>query len=202
MKYRFLIIVFLIFLLIFVIYSLNKDKKIYYFNIMDNKYSFLTYNRLLKKNIPNLEKYISYEKEDIRITDLIRDIDDNKEIDHKKIQNILVKADLITLSIGNNEINYKIKTAKVSELYDYIDEVLNDLEKLLKQIRFYSKEKIYLIGFYIDNDYYTELLNYINVKTADLCNNYNIVYLEQNNIFNKTTNVDIYKKVKKSYCIK
>ena len=164
---------------------------------MDKNYDILTYDKLIKKNMANLS--INYKINDMRITDLIRDIKDNKKINNKRIQNILVKANLLTLYIGNNEILYKIKNTKVIDLYNYIDEVLKDLEELIKLLRFYSKEEIYLIGFYIDNEYYSELLNYLNVRIEDICNTYNINYIKQNSLFNAETNVNIYKKIKKSY---
>ena len=163
-------------------------------------FTYDTYDILIKKDLEKLETYISYEKDDLRITDLIRDIKDNIKINNKNIQNILVKADLITLSIGNNEIEYEIKKTRISDLYDYIDEVLKDLEELIKLIRIYSKEKIYLIGFYIDNEYYSELINYLNVRLEDICNTYKITFIKRNSLLDKQTNVNISKKIIKSYC--
>ncbi len=179
----------LIFLIVFLIYNFNKDKEIYYFNIMDKENN---YPNLIKKEIPKLEKYINYQKTDLRVTDLIRDINDNIVINNKNIQNILIKADLITLSIGNNEIEYKIKNTKVTDLYNYVDEVASDIEELLKLIRIYSKEKIYLIGINIDNEYYKELIDYLNIKLEDICDSYNVEFIKND--------VNIVKKVLKTYC--
>lgn len=186
-----------IIMLVFIIHILNRDKKTYYFNVMDNNYS---YSKYIENNISNLEEYISYVDNDLRITDLIRNINDNIKINNKHIQNILVKADLITISMGNNEIEYKIKSTRISDLYSYIDEVIADLEKLIKLIRIYSKEKIYLIGFYIDNEYYVELLKYLDVKLEDICKKYNITYIPRKSVMDNETNVNISKKIVKSYC--
>ncbi len=179
----------LIILITFIIYNSNKDKKTYYFNIMDKNSGYVN---SIKKELPKLEEFVNYQKKDLRITDLIRDIEDNIEIENKNIQNILVKADLITLSIGNNEIEYKISNTKVVDLYNYVDEVVNDLEKLIKLIRIYSKEKIYLIGINVDNEYYKELIDYLNIRLEDICKTYNIEYIENG--------VNISKKILKSYC--
>lgn len=184
-----ILFIFLIVLLVFLIYNFNKDKKIYYFNIMDKKNS---YPSLIKKEILKLEKYVNYQKKDLRVTDLIRDINDNIEINGKNIQNILIKADIITLSIGNNEIEYKIKTSKITDLYNYVDEVISDIEELLKLIRIYSKEKIYLIGININNEYYKELIDYLNIRLADICNSYKVEFIKND--------VNIVKKVLKNYC--
>ena len=186
-----------IIMLVFIIHILNRDKKTYYFNVMDNNYS---YSKYIENNVSNLEEYISYVDNDLRITDLIRNINDNIKINNKHIQNILVKADLITISMGNNEIEYKIKSTRISDLYSYIDEVIADLEKLIKLIRIYSKEKIYLIGFYIDNEYYVELLKYLDVKLEDICKKYNITYIPRKSVMDNETNVNISKKIVKSYC--
>ena len=179
------------------IYKKNIDNKIYYFNIMDNKYNFKTYNNLLKKDIKKIEKYVNYINYDYRVTDLIKDIEDNIYIKNKTIQNILIKADIITLSIGNNELNYKIKTNNIINFYDYIDDLVNDIEKLFKLIRIYSKEKIFLLGFYDELEIYQEQIDYLNIKLEDLCNRYGINFINLDNEFSYKENVNIYKKIKK-----
>ena len=109
MKVKVVLALFLIVVLIFLIYTFNIKNDIFYFNVMDKKYEYDTYNVLLNENLDNVQKYISYEQDDYRVTDLIRDINDNIIVNNRKIQNILIKADIITLMIGNNELNYKIK---------------------------------------------------------------------------------------------
>lgn len=196
MKKIFLIIS--IFIIVFIIYFLNTDNKIYYLNIIDNRYNFKTYNNLIYNNLNKLERYVNFEKHnDYRITDLVRDINDNIRIDNKSIQNILIKADLITLKIGESELNYKKSTKNINELFDYCDQLLGDLEKLLVDLRKYSKEKIVMIGFYNDNIYYEEIYKYLNLKIEDMCNNKNITFIDVKGKFNEQENVDIYEKILK-----
>lgn len=197
MKYKVFLSLILIALLIFIIYITNIDNKIFYFNISDEKHDFETYNSLIMEDIDNLEEYIDYSNSEYRITDLIRDIKDNILIDNKNIQHILIKADITTIRMGNSELNYKISNNNMNELFDYSDELLNDLEKLIKLIRKYSKEKIVLIGYFNNNEYYTELYSYLNVRVKDICDNYNIIFIESPNEFNELENVNIYKKIKK-----
>lgn len=192
-----ILVIFIICLITIFIYKNNLDNKLYYFNISDNKYKYETYNELLKKDIKKLEKYVNYENSDYRVIDLINDIEDNINIKDKTIQNILIKADIITLSIGNNELNYKMKTTKVVNFYNYIDELVNDIDKLFSLIRIYSKEKIFLLGFYTDNESYKEIISYLNIKLEDLCNKYKIVFIKLDNEFKIEENVNIYKKIKK-----
>ena len=166
---------------------------------MDKKYYYNTYNVLLNDNLNNVQKYISYEQDDYRVTDLIRDINDNIIVNNRKIQNILIKADIITLMVGNNELNYKIKNIDMMELFEYSNSLFDDLDDLFKLIRKYSKEKIFFIGFYNSDEYYEELYRYLNLRIKDMCSNYNIVYIDRLMDFNSEENVNIYKKIVKKY---
>lgn len=195
MRFRVLISFLIISLSIFIIYNLNIDNKVYYFNIMDKEYDYDTYNVLLNKNIKNKEKYINHVEYDYRTTDLIRNIKDNIGIDDKKIQNILIKADIITLMIGNNELIYKSNTSDMTELFEYSNSLIEDLDELFKLIRKYCKEKIFFIGFYNNNEYYNELYTFLNLRIKDLCSDYDIEYINRSDIFNEQENVNIYNKI-------
>lgn len=198
MKLKSIIVFLIIILFIFIIYILNIDKKIYYVNITDsnNKYNLDIKNNLKKLN--KLEKYINYKDLDYRITDLINDINNNKEINiNNKIytlQNSLIKADLLTIKIGSNEIKYKIQEENIDNLYNYMDEYLKDLEELFKLIRKYDKEKIiYINSVDYNSSYISEVIKYLNLKIKDLCSDYGIEYIEINN----KNNIDIKEKVLK-----
>jgi len=162
----------LVFLVIFLIYYFNINRNIYYisigdflskginnFNNIDNNYNdnIKTY---YKGKISNYVNYSSID--DYRIMDLINDINYNKTITHNnkeyKIQNMLIKANYIILSIGMNDI---INKKNIS--YDYVDELLTDIEKLFILIRKYNKDKIDYLSFYniINNK---ELIDYTNKK--------------------------------------
>ena len=111
----------LIFLIVFLIYYFNTDEKTYYLSLGDylsygidnfentgNGYS----NNIKNKYKANLKNYVNYSTyDDYRVMDLINDINYNKIVlyDNKeyKLQNLLVKANLITVSIGMNDLIYK-----------------------------------------------------------------------------------------------
>ena len=64
-----------------------------------------------------------------------------------------------------------------------MDEYLLDLEELFKLLRKYDKEKIIYINSF-DNkcSYIDEVIKYLNLKIKDLCNDYDIKYIEIDNV--------------------
>ena len=114
-------------------------------------------------------------------------IEDNKKIkindSEQTIKNALIKADLLTFSIGMNDINYKIGNASINELYDYSDEILKDAEILFIILREYCKEDIIMLNYYnIYDSEYDEIFNYINSKLDEIASEYNIKVIDLNNI--------------------
>lgn len=175
----------IIIIIVLFVYFLLIDKKIYYLNLdayEQNDYGNYYKNYLLEKN--KLEYYNNnFNIEDYRITDLIRMINNNKEliINDKKqtIQNALIKADIITIWIGMNELKYKLNTSDINELYNYVDSLLIDMVELFKILRKFSKEKIIFINF--NNNYgeeYDKLINYLNLKMNNMAIEYEIDILD------------------------
>lgn len=174
------------FILTFLIYYFNIDKKIYYVSLgdflanginnlekVDNNYS----DNIKEKYKNNLQKYVNYSQvDDYRVMDLINDINYNKEITYNnkeyKIQNLLIKANLITISIGMNDLIYKKNID-----YNYVDNLLSDIDTLLNTIRKYNKDKIYFLGFYniIDNE---KIIEYSNKKLSRICEKNNIYFID------------------------
>lgn len=161
----------LIFIIIFLIYYFNINKNIYYVSIGDYLYGYSdSINKHYKSKI---DKYINItSNEDYRVMDLINDINYNKEIKGLKLQNILIKTNYITLSIGMNDI-----LNKKNITYNYIDELLIDIEKLFILIRKYNKDRIDYLSFYntINNN---ELIEYTNKRLEKLCKKHKINYID------------------------
>lgn len=191
-----IIFTFLTILIVFLIYFFNKSEKIYYvslgdylsyginnFNEVDNNYSDnvkLYYNDIL-------DNYVNYSTyDDYRVMDLLNDINYNKTIIYKekeyKLQNLLIKANLITISIGMNDLIYK-----KSLNYDYVDELILDIENLLVLIRKYNKDKIYFLSLYnvINNE---ELIKYANKKIESICNKNKINFVDISLLYNYIIN--------------
>ena len=182
MKIKTFITLVLVVVIIFIIYILNVDNKIYYVNIGSN----IKYNKIIKNKLNNnkeLEKYINYQINDYRITDLINDINNNKIInDNQTLQNALIKADILTLKIGDDELKYKAKEKNINDMFEYCDELIIDLDDLFQLLRLYDKEKIYFIALNNnDSEYYDEIYDYLNIKIKSLCSKYNIILVNDKN---------------------
>lgn len=192
-----IIMTILVIITIFLIYSFNISEKTYYvslgdflsfginnFENVDNSYSSNIKNHY--KN--NLQNYVNYSNtDDYRVMDLINDINYNKivifENKEYKLQNLLIKANLMTISIGMNDLIYRKNLD-----YDYIDNLLNDINDLLVLIRKYNKDKIYFLGFYniINNQ---DMIDYANKKLRTICNNNKINYVDISNLDSYIMNV-------------
>ena len=146
-----------------------------------------------KNNVTLYKEFCSYDK---RIQDIIKDIDELKEIkiNNKSINinQIIAKSDIITISFGQKEIyellssNYNKNLKNIDTIYKYIDDYFNDYVLLINKIRRISDSKIYIIGLYnplINTNQKTiikleEIFNYINKKFKSLEENKNIYYVE------------------------
>lgn len=197
----------LIILCVFLIYLCNLDKKVYYLALGDSLasgegaygkkikgYSYYVKEYLKNKNL--LETYVDeYAQNGYRTADLINAIKDNQKVKvfDKEItlQNALIKADLVTVSIGANDILNKVNTEEpidYNQVYNYIDGLANDLEKLLDLMRQYCKEDIVLVGYYNPYPYLNdkktdEIFSYLNKKYEEVCEDYNIIYIQIDMLF-------------------
>lgn len=202
----------LMLILIFLIGINVKDNNITYISIGDGLskgmnynnfesigYSDYLYNYFKKDN--NVKLYTKdFSNENNRITDLIDDINNNisTTIDNKKIyiQNAVKNADILTISIGMNEILYKYSNHENNGyMYSYIDECISDMDKLLKIITKLNKNNIFLLGFYNPTDdlELDDFIKYTNNKISILCNKYKINYIDTYDIFNNNKHM-IYSK--------
>lgn len=198
MKIKSLLCISLIFIVVFIIYLTTLDRDIYYLNISidKNEYSYDTYVKNYLENKNKLEKYVNeFVNSNDRVTDIIYAIKENKAvtINNKKqtIKNALIKADLVTLFVGLNDINYKVGYSSINDLYDYADSFLNDMNKLLKLVREYCKEDIILFGYYNSyGSYYDEYFDYINREVETLAKEYNIEFIPVDEIYNLDNHIE------------
>ena len=192
----------LVFLVIFLIYLANMDKKVYYVALGDSLereyvsneevygYSYYIKNYLKKDDL--LERYSDdFAKADTRITDIIKDINNNTKITTNKgsfsLKNALIKADLITVNISSNDVLNKLKGNNIvyNDVYDYIDDLAYDLDNLFKLMREYCKEDIVMVGPYnpfSDSSDKLDVYEYFNEKYKDVCGEYDIIYVDLSDI--------------------
>lgn len=192
MKIKMVIISSLIAITVFLIYLTTGDYQVYYLNLsIDNtNNSYDTYVKDYLEGKDKLEKYInSFVDSDDRVTDLIHKIEENSfvTIDNKKqtIKNALIKADLVTVFIGLNDINYKIGYSNMNDLYNYGDSFLKDVNHLLYLLNEYCKEDIVIIGYYNkEGSYYDEYFDYLNRELENLAIEYDMTYISLDDIYN------------------
>lgn len=179
----------LVVLITFFIYFFNRSEETFYvslgdqlsyginnFNTVNNSYS----NNIKEYYKKNLYKYVNYSSyDDYRVMDLINDINYNKNITYEgkeyNLQNLLIKANLITLSIGMNDLIYKSKYN--TNNYEYTDTLLKDIENLFILIRKYNKDEIYFLSFYnvINNQ---DLIEYANKRLEIICKKNKIKFVD------------------------
>lgn len=195
-------ILLLITLSIIFIMTIKKDDKVSYISLGDglskginyNNYESIGFSDIISENLRKKDKLKFYTKNfsniDNRITDLIDDINKNisttingKEI---TIQNAIKNANLITLSIGMNEIMYKY-SSNINDgyMYSYIDECMNDIKILLNKIKKLNNKDIYLLGYYNSTTDLSldKFIKYSNNKLIDICKEYEIKFINLHNIF-------------------
>ncbi len=188
----------IIILSIFIIYLTTIDRKVYFLALGDqislgqttdnNEKNYNEYSTEYLKQKNKLEKSITeFSQQGYRITDIINDIKNNKELNNKiTIKNALIKADLVTISIGTNDIITKIDTENklnnidYNRLYKNIKEILVDLEKLFDLLRQYCKEDIILVGININttDKKINEMIKFTNEKFKEISNKYRIIYID------------------------
>ena len=167
-------------LLIFIIYLGNIDKKIYYVSLTSktgSSYNDHLINMLSSKNM--LEKSIlDFNKDNYRVIDFINLIENNKEINinNKKqnIKNALIKADVLVLEVGKEDL-INIRSNKD------IDNIIINIDEYFKLIRQYCKEDILVIPVYT-NDISSNLVNNFNDKLNDLSNEYKMIYINSSKL--------------------
>ena len=216
---RKILIIGFVLLLIFLIYLANMDKKVYYVALGDSLekvyldngevFGYSHYIKDFLKNKDLLERYSDdFAKVDTRSTDIINDINENRKVKTAKgsfsLKNALIKADLVTLNISNEDVYEKLRDFNIvyNEVYDYIDDLAYDLDRLFSLMREYCKEDIVFIGIYnpffeSDNENISDVLDYLNKKYKDVCTEYDVTYIDISdvNVISKGTLKEIGNKV-------
>ena len=93
-----------------------------------------------------------------------------------------------------NEIKYKINSSP-DELYNYIDQLLIDMEELFMLLRKYSKEEIIFLNFYNPTNNNDEVIIYLNKKLEIIANEYNIKILDISKIIKNNPTDNNYKTI-------
>ena len=202
-----IIIPILIVFFVFLIYKTNEENLIDYMVLGDsislgiNSYGNKTYgyNDYLKKYLDSnnlMHKYNNYfSKMDYKIKDLTNDIINNKNVIYNdKTYNIkkeLREADLLTLSIGMDEIVEILKKDNIefNNIKEDLNNIINEMNNLLKTITEFSKSKIIIIGYYNPTNEYNKNIDrifaYLESELNKISKKYSVEYIDIYNTIKK-----------------
>ena len=93
------------------------------------------------------------------------------------INRVLKEAYIITLSIGNNELYYKLSLDNVG-IYEYIENMLSDIDILFKEINRYNHKLVFVTGFYNFFGGNSDLINYINLKIESMADEEGFIFID------------------------
>ena len=189
---------FLIGLIIFIIYVLFVNKKINYVVIGDsvangtNSYNVIdySYSDYIADFLRNKNKLLRYSNEftddNLTYSQLLSDLINNKEVivNSKKVNlnHVLRESDLVTLSVGQKEINLSI-----SDISNINFEIINieEYKKLIKELKKYAKNKIIVTGFYNSRPYDLEnkqlidmKIKLLNKRLKQICDNEKVTFID------------------------
>ncbi len=193
-KYKLIIIILVSVILTYFIYFYNKDKKITIMAMGDSvasgetSYNIdgISYNDYLKEYFKSkhlLKKYNdSYAFKNNKLEELLEDIKNNV-IDKKNnlnIQQIIHKSDIITISIGEEELIKLQITKDLSK--EVLDEYIYNYDELIKVLKDITDAKIVIIGLY-ENKYLDKSnVIIVNSNLSNIAIKYNIVFININDL--------------------
>ncbi len=194
-----IIFILILFLTCYIIHTKTQDNKIYYLSLGDaiskgstpysetgQGYSDYIRDYLKKNNL--LEGYDkTFTSKYNRITDMINQLDTSKEtiIGTKKItiNQLISKSDLITISLGMNELYYKLLTDN-NNIYEYINTMMEDIDILFNKISKLNHRKILVLNYYNTTTTNQDIFNYANIKLKEITKLYGFEYIDIASILN------------------
>ena len=163
----------------YLIYNITKKKTLYVMSLGDE----LSINNKLDNKNYTYNKY--FVNKDNRLNDILNIIKYNKEITKNdkeiSIHQILKKTDILIISIGMNDIYYKLNN-DTKEIYTYINNMLLNYEELLKEINRYDYKEVFILGYYNITSNYNDIFIYTNYKLKKITNNYKYTFIDLNTI--------------------
>lgn len=166
-------------------------------------YGYTDYVRDYLKKENKLGSYLSYAVSGYAIDDVKNDINLNRSIiinnKNQNIRKVLREADIVTITIGANDLLKGINISSVPQLasnkaslVQKIDDIMIKLDALFELIKRYAKGKIIVVGYYnplphlekYKNDI-DEIVAYVDEKYESLCSKYSIYYVKTSEAISK-----------------
>ena len=211
MKYKKIIVSLLILLSVLFIYNLCRSKKENYISLGDSVarginsygedgYGYTDYLKDYLKKQSKLNLYVDFSVSGYKTEDILEDININKKvtINNKEynIRKSLRESTLVTISIGANDFLQAIDVENLSfndiTIYkNIISNIIPEIEKTLKEVRKYAKNKIIVIGYYnpipflfnTNEKEIDALFAYIDDSYHEITKKYDIEYLSMYETF-------------------
>lgn len=182
-------IILALFLSCYFIYNHTVDKKVYYLTIGDslskgtNEYGVVSYgyNDYVKEYLSQnklLEGYNkTYTSDDYRVIDIIKALEYNERKDNYSLNRLIKRADIITISLGMNEIYYKLEKNN-QNIYTSIDNMLANYSKVLAYISKFHHDKVFVLGYYNVYEANNDIFSYANYKLKEICSENKFIYVD------------------------
>lgn len=187
MKKVFLILT--LFLSCYFIYTKTEGNKKNYLVIGDslskgiNEYGVVSYgySDFIKDYLENKKIIKNYNKTytdvNYKVSDIVKILEYNESKNNISLNRLIKEADIITISLGIDEIYYKINKNN-QNIYTYIDNMISDYNKILNYISKFHHDKVYILGFYNTTKNNIDIFNYANYKLEVLTKKYNYTYID------------------------
>ena len=199
------VVLILLSLSVFFVYNLTDKKITRYITLGDsfskgeNSYGGYTYGYedYLQDFIRKTNKvdFIDiYSNKNENITSLYNNfVENEREIingNNYNIKKILAEANIVTISIGLNDIIYEVNVDKNVLRTQYkedkiVDYTFNKFKKLMNEVLKYSTNNIYIIGYPERNNEYKYLIRKLNQKYKKYCKKEKIYFINTNIILDK-----------------
>lgn len=207
-KLKKLIILITIVILVFSIYILFKNDNINYIALGDslaegmNPYGEIgySYTDYLKDYLEDNNKLSYYTKEYTKSGCQTKDLISNLNINNK-LKKDLRESNLVTVSIGANDLLYEIRNLKIDvsnilEIKEKVKKIVPNIENSIKEIRKYAKNEIIIVGYYnpvpflfnTSGSDLDELFAYIDDEYKKIADSYNCKYISLYNLFKTNSN--------------
>lgn len=146
-------------------------------------YSEYLYDYLRKDNKSIIFNQ-TWTNKDYRITDLINTIKSNEIKNNISINEDLRNADILSLSIGMTELYHHMEY-DIDKIYEYVDEINSDMDKLLNLISRYNYNHVFVLGYYNINNSNNDIFTYANYHLKKIVQKYNYTYIDLSNLNTK-----------------
>lgn len=200
-KYKIIFIVLISSILTYLIYFFNKEEKLNIVALGDGiasgetSYNIdgISFNDYIKEYYDSKKLLKSYDNKyafkNYKISELINDLKNNDLHENEElfIKQILHNADLITISIGEEEL---VKLSITEDLdTDYLKKFINEYDDLMYMLKSITEAKIVLIGFYENNYLDKSKVIILNSELSNIAIKYEAIFI---NISDLMLNKDYY----------